>query len=61
MRGDFGALLVGIHGVLVAVHHAVVDAILDVGALVLLAREKPLVVGFVLGEEQRHVAIKLKA
>jgi len=31
--------------------------VLDVGALVLLPGEKPLVVCFVLGEEQRHIAL----
>ena len=56
VRRDLGALLAGVHRVLVALHHAVVDAVLDVGALVLLPGEEPLVVGFVLGEEQRHVA-----
>jgi hypothetical protein len=33
-----------------------VDAVLNVGALVLLPREEPLVVCFVLGEKQRHIA-----
>ena len=56
VRRDLGALLAGVHGALVALHHAVVDAVLDVGALVLLPGEKPLVVCFVLGEEQRHLA-----
>ena len=42
---------------LAAVDHEVVDAVLDVRALVLLPREEPFVVGFVLGEEQRHVAV----
>ena len=55
MRRDLGALLAGVHRALLALHHAVVDAVLDVGALVLLP-EKPLVVCFVLGEEQRHLA-----
>ena len=56
VRRDLGALLAGIHRLLIpAVHHTVVDAVLDVGALVLLP-EKPLVVCFVLGEEQRHIA-----
>src|SRR5260370_42069346 len=40
---DLGALLTRVYCALVALHHAVVDAVLDVGALVLLA-EKPLVV-----------------
>ena len=56
VRRDLGALLAGVHRVLLALHHAVVDAVLDVGALVLLPGEKPLVVCFVLGEEQRHLA-----
>ena len=36
VRRDLGALLAGVHRALVALHHAVVDAVLDVGALVLL-------------------------
>ena len=56
VRRDLGALLLGVHRVLMALHHAVVDAVLDVGALVLLPGKQPLVVGFVLGEEQRRVA-----
>ena len=50
---DLGALLAGVHRLLPALYHAVVDAVLDVGALVRLP-EKQRVVGFVLGEEQRH-------
>ena len=57
VRRDLGALLLGIHRVLAAVDHEVVDAVLDVRALVLLPGEEPFVVGFVLGEEQRHVAV----
>ena len=56
VRRDLGALLLGVHRVLMALHHAVVDAVLDVRALVLLPGKQPLVVGFVLGEEQRHLA-----
>ena len=56
VRRDLGALLAGVHRALVALHHTVVDAVLDVGALVLLPGEKPFVVCFVLGEEQRHLA-----
>ena len=56
VRRDLGALLAGIHRLLPALHHVVVDAVLDIGALVLLPVEQPLVVGFVLGEEQRHIA-----
>ena len=56
LRRDLGALLAGVHSSLVPLHHAVVDAVLDVGALVLLPGEEQLVVRFVLGEEQRHVA-----
>ena len=33
---DLGALLLGVHRALFALHHAVVDAVLDIGALVLL-------------------------
>ena len=56
VRRDLGALLAGIHRLQPALHHAVVDAVLDVGALVFGA-EQPRVVGFVLGEEQRHLAL----
>ena len=56
VRRDLGALLAGVHHTLVALHHVLVDAVLDVGALVLLPGEKPLVVCFVLGEEQRRIA-----
>ena len=58
VRGGLRACLLRVHGVLPALHHVVVDAILDVGTFVrLLAGEQPLVIGFVLGEEQRHVAL----
>ncbi|MNC86728.1 hypothetical protein D3C83_24020 [compost metagenome] len=57
MRRDLGALLLAIHRLLAAVDHEVVDAILDVRALVLLPGKEPFVVGFVLGEEQGHVAV----
>ena len=53
---DLRPLPAGVHGILAAVDDAVVDAVLDVRALVLLSRKEPLVVRFVLGEEQRHVA-----
>ena len=57
VRRDLGALLFGVHCALIALHHAVVDAVLDVRTLVLLlSGEKPLVVRLVLGEEQRHLA-----
>ena len=36
VRRDLGALLAGIHRLLSALHHTVVDTVLDVGALVLL-------------------------
>jgi hypothetical protein len=45
---------------LIALYHAVVDAVLDVRALVLLPAEKPLVVRCVIGEEQRHLAFARK-
>jgi hypothetical protein len=54
VRCHLGALLPWVHGGLFALHHAVVDAVLDVGAFVLLS-EEPFVVRFVLGEEQRHI------
>ena len=56
VRRDLGALLFGVHCALIALYHAVVDAVLDVRALVLLPGEKPLVVRCVIGEEQRHLA-----
>jgi hypothetical protein len=55
VRRDLGALLAGVHCALIALHHTVVDAVLDVGTLVLLPPEKPLVVCFILGEEQRDI------
>src|SRR6266481_30272 len=51
VRGDLGALLVGVYGALVAVHHTIVDAVFEVGALILLPGEKQFVVCFILGEE----------
>ena len=59
VRRDLGALLAGIHRVLSAVHHTVIDPVFDVGALVRGA-EQPRMVGFVLGEEQRHLAFARK-
>ncbi len=56
VRRDLGALFAGVHRIVVALHDAVVDGVPDVGALVLLPGEKQLVVCFVLGEEQRHIA-----
>src|SRR5271157_335889 len=61
VRRDLGALLLGIHRALIALHHAVVDAIFDVGAIVLLLGEQPLVVGFVFGEEQRRLTFAAKS
>ena len=55
VRSDLGAVLVRIHCVLSTVHHTLVDAVFDIGALV-LSPEQPGVVGFVFGEQQRHVA-----
>src|SRR6185369_16685118 len=55
VRRNVGTLLIGIHRDLLGLDYTVVDAVLDVGTLVLLP-EKPFVVGFVFGEEQRHVA-----
>ena len=52
---DLGAVFVGIDGVLPAVYHTLIDAVFNVGALV-LSPEQPGVVGFVVGEEERHVA-----
>ena len=56
VRRDLGALLVRIHRIVAAVHHTVVDAVFDVTALVCGAGKQPLVIRFVLGEEQRHFA-----
>src|SRR5208337_5276444 len=47
VRRNLGALLGRVHRAVFALHHAVVDAVFDEGALVLLPREKPLVVRFV--------------
>ena len=55
VRTNFGALFIGVHRVLFALHHVVVDAVLGVWTLVLLSGKKPLVVCFVLCEEQRHI------
>ena len=55
--GDLRTLPGGVHRTLAAVDHAVVDAVLDVRAFVVLPRKEPHVVRFVLGEEQRHVAL----
>src|SRR4029077_4467113 len=51
-----GSLPVGVYRTVVALYHAIVDAVLDMGTLVLLPREKQFVVGFVLGEEQQRMA-----
>ena len=55
VRRDLGAVFLWIDRVLPAVYHTLVDAVFDVGALV-LGPEQPGMVGFVFGEEQRHVA-----
>ncbi len=55
MRRHLGALLIGVHRALVALYHAVVDAVFDVSTLVLLA-EKSFMVGLVFREEQRYLA-----
>ena len=54
-----GPVLLRIHRVLLAVDDVVVDAVLDVGTAVGHA-EDPLRVGFVLGEQQRHVALAIE-
>jgi hypothetical protein len=56
VSGDLGAVLVGIHRILPAVHDTVVDTVLDVSALV-AGVEQPLMIRFVLGEQQRNVAL----
>src|SRR4029077_7787532 len=56
VRRDLGALLARVHRAMSDLHDIVVDAVPGVGTLVLLPQEKPLVVCFILGEEQRHIA-----
>src|SRR6185369_742550 len=48
--------LLWIHRLLFALHHAIIDAVFHVGALVLLP-EQPFVIGLVLRKEQRHLAL----
>ncbi len=50
-----GALLVGVHRLLPSLYNAVVDAVLDIRALVWMS-EKQFVICFVLGKKQRHIA-----
>ena len=54
VRGDLGAAPVGVDRRRLPVDHVVVDAVLDVGAGVRVAGKEPLVVGLVLGEQQRR-------
>ena len=44
----------------IALYNPVVDAVLDIWALILLPREQALVVGFVFGEKQRRFAFAVK-
>ncbi len=57
--GHLGSGLLGVHCFLLAQHHAVVDAVFDVWGLVGRA-ENALVVGFVVGKEQRHLALAVE-
>ena len=59
MGGHLGPGLLEVHRDLLAQHHVVVDAVLDVRVKVGHA-ENALVVGFVLGEEQRHLALAVQ-
>ncbi|OPY90220.1 MAG: hypothetical protein A4E73_02606 [Syntrophaceae bacterium PtaU1.Bin231] len=56
VRRDLGALLFGVHRALIAFDDAVVDAVLDVRAVVRTARKEPGIVRFILGKEQRRPA-----
>ena len=56
VRRDLGALLVGVHRVLMALYHAVVDAVFDVRAVVRIVGKESGIVRFILGKEQRHLA-----
>ena len=57
MRSDLGAFLCRIDRIFCAVDDAVVDAVLDVEAVVALAWKQPFMIGFVLGKQQRNLAI----
>jgi hypothetical protein len=60
VRRSLGTLLFRVHCALIALYHAVVDAVLDVGALVLLPGEKALVSRCIICEEQWHLAFARK-
>ena len=57
VRRDLAALLAGVDRLLTPIDDTVVDPVLHVGTLVFLSGEQPLVVGFVFGEQQRHLAL----
>ena len=59
MGRGLGPFLLRVHRVLLAVDDVVVDAVLDVGTAVGNA-EDALRVGFVLGEQQRRVAVAVE-
>ena len=59
VRGGFRALPLRIHGVLLALHKVIVDAVLDVGGAV-RDPEDPLRVRFILREQERDVPIAIQ-
>ncbi len=56
MRRHLGALLFGVHRVLTALYHEVVDAVLDIRADVRIVGKESGIVRFILCKKQRHLA-----
>ena len=56
VRRDLGAPLFGIHCTLIALYHAVVDAVFHVRAVVRIVGKESGIIRFILGKEQRHLA-----
>ena len=56
MRRNFCSLLIRVHCILVSLHNEIVNAVFDIWILILLTREKTLMVCFIFSEEQRHGA-----
>jgi hypothetical protein len=59
MRRGFGSGLFGVHRLPGAVYGVVVDAVFDIGRAIFDAVE-PLVVGFVLGEQQLRLPLAVE-
>ena len=59
MGGDFGPLLLGIDGIVFAVKEKVVDAVFHVRGGIGRA-DQPLIIGFILREEERCRALRVK-